>query len=75
MTQYKYKYTDADGKPKEKTAEKDSIPTWLKVTPTVGEAGETVVTVSAEATRAQTLLCYSLFVIMRFSVSTFFKVF
>ena len=51
MTQYKYKYTDADGKPKEKTAEKDSIPTWLKVTPTVGEAGETVVTVSAEATK------------------------
>lgn len=51
MTQYKYTYTDADGKKKEKTAEKDSIPTWLKVTPTVGEAGETVVTVSAEATK------------------------
>lgn len=49
MTQYKYTYTDA--KKKEKTAEKDSIPTWLKVTPTVGEAGETVVTVSAEATK------------------------
>lgn len=51
MTQYKYTYTDADGQKKEKTAEKDSIPTWLKVTPTVGEAGETVVTVSAEATK------------------------
>ena len=51
MTQYKYTYTDADGKKKEKTAEKDSIPAWLKVTPTVGEAGETVVTVSAEATK------------------------
>lgn len=51
MTKYKYTYTDADGKKKEKTAEKDSIPTWLKVTPTVGEAGETVVTVSAEATK------------------------
>ena len=51
MTKYKYTYTDADGQKKEKTAEKDSIPTWLKVTPTVGEAGETVVTVSAEATK------------------------
>lgn len=51
MTQYKYTYTDTDGQKKEKTAEKDSIPTWLKVTPTVGEAGETVVTVSAEATK------------------------
>lgn len=51
MTKYKYTYTDADGKKKEKTAEKDSIPTWLKVTPTVGGAGETVVTVSAEATK------------------------
>lgn len=30
--------------------EKDSIPTWLKVTPTEGQAGKTTITVSAEAT-------------------------